>query len=213
MRLYQYFRSSASYRVRIALELKGLSYEQIPVHLLKGEQFADDYARANPARLVPMIEDDGYFLAQSLAIIEYLEERWPQPPLLPQTVPADRAWVRQLALSVACDIHPLNNLRVLKYLTDTLGLSEDQKNLWARNWIGLGFAALEAQISASPHRGRFSFGDAPGLVECFLVPQMFNASRFNLDFGPYPVLREIEQSCSELEAFRRAHPSAQPDAA
>lgn len=211
MKLHQYFRSSASYRVRIALNLKNLAYESVPVNLLAGEQLSDDYAHTHPARLVPVLEDEGERFAQSLAIIDYLEERHPDPPLLPRR-PADRAWVRQLALAIACDIHPLNNLRVLQYLTGPLGHDDATKNTWARHWIALGFAAIETQLARSPRRGRFCFGDAPTLADVCLIPQIANAQRVDLDLAPYPTIRAIERECAALEPFRLAHPTAQPEA-
>ncbi|MGQ0700101.1 MAG: maleylacetoacetate isomerase [Panacagrimonas sp.] len=214
MKLFSYFRSSASYRVRIALQLKGLAAEQVPIHLLRngGEQLGAEFGQINPARLVPVLEDETEHLTQSLAIIEYLDEQHPEPPLLPRSSAADRAWVRQLALAIACEIHPLNNLRVLKYLTGTLGVSEDRKNDWYRHWVMLGFASLEQQLAQSPRRGRFCFGDAPGLADCCLVPQIANAARVNTDMTPYSTLRRIEAECLKIEAFQRAHPSRQPDA-
>lgn len=212
MKLHTYFRSGAAYRVRITLNLKNLAYDSVPVHLLRSEQLQPEFGRTNPAHLVPVLEHEADRVSQSLAIIEYLDERFPDPPLLPKSSAADRAWVRQLALSIACDVHPLNNLRVLKYLAGPLQVSEEQKNEWARHWIGLGFAALEQELSQSPRRGRFCFGDAPTLADCVLVPQIVNSARFNVDLGPYPVLRQIEQTCNALDAFKRAHPSAQSDA-
>lgn len=211
MKLHQYFRSSASYRVRIALNLKNLGYESVPVNLLTGEQLSDDYTRTHPSRLVPLLEHEGETLAQSLAIIEYLEERFPDPPLLPRS-PADRAWVRQLALAIACDIHPLNNLRVLQYITGPLGHDDATKTAWARHWIALGFASIETQLARSPRRGRFCFGDAPTLADVCLVPQIANAQRVDLDLAPYPTLRAIERECAVLEPFQRAHPTAQVEA-
>lgn len=213
MKLHNYFRSSASYRVRIALNLKGLGYDYLPVHLTRngGEQFSSAFRQTHPAALVPVLEDGAKTIAQSLAIIEYLDEQYPDPALLPET-PAERATVRQLALAIACDIHPLNNLRVLKYLTGPLGLTEELKQKWVHHWLSLGFAALEQQLAQSPRRGAFCFGDRPGLADCCLVPQMFNAERFGLDLGPYPLLRGIAQRCGELDAFKKAHPAAQPDA-
>ena len=209
MKLYEFSRSSASYRVRIALNLKNLSYEQVAVDLPGGEQLSAEFAGTNPAHLVPVLEEDGQRLTQSLAIIEYLDERWPQPALLPRSSAADRAYVRQLALSIACDIHPLNNLRVLKYLVGPLGQDEAKKNEWARHWIGLGFAALEAQLAGSPRCGAFCFGDTPTLADICLVPQIANAARVDTDMTPYPILRRIEQNCAALQAFQRAHPAAQ----
>jgi maleylpyruvate isomerase len=212
IRLHQFFRSSASYRVRIALQLKGLAYESIAVDLPGGMQLAPEFSVTNPAQLVPVLEDAGETLTQSLAIIEYLDERWPEPPLLPRTSPADRAYVRSLALSIACDIHPLNNLRVLKYLVGPLGQTDVTKNEWARHWIGLGFAALEQQLAGSPRCGMFCFGDSPTLADICLMPQIANAARVDMDMGPYPTIRRVEQNCAALEAFRRAHPTAQPEA-
>ena len=212
IRLHEYFRSSASYRVRIALNLKNLPYESVPVNLLTAEQLSDDYAHTNPARLVPVLEHDGEHLAQSLAIVEYLDERFPDPPLLPRGSAADRAWVRQLALSIACDIHPLNNLRVLKYISGPLGHDEAARNVWARHWIALGFAAIETRLSTSPRRGRFCFGDGPTLADVCLVPQIANAQRVDLDLAPYPTIRAIERECAALDAFAKAHLSAQPEA-
>ncbi|MGQ0530137.1 MAG: maleylacetoacetate isomerase [Panacagrimonas sp.] len=212
IRLHQYFRSSASYRLRIALNLKGLAYESVAVDLPGGAQFSAEFGQTNPAQLVPVLEDAGEVLTQSLAIIEYLDERWPQPALLPRTTPADRAYVRSLALAIACDIHPLNNLRVLKYLTGPLGQDETAKNDWYRHWVTLGFAALETRLAASPRTGLFCFGDTPTLADICLVPQIANAARVDTDMGPYPTLRRIEQNCAGLDAFQRAHPMAQPEA-
>lgn len=212
MKLYNYFRSSASYRVRLALALKGLDYEFVPVHLLRdgGEQFSDRYAGINPAKLVPVLEDGGAYLAQSMAIMEYLDEQHPEPPLLPRGSAADRALVRQICLAIACDIHPLNNLRVLKYLKGTLGLSEEQKDAWARNWIGLGFVALEQQLAGASTTGACCFGDTPGMADCCLIPQMFNARRFGTDLSAYPTLLRIEAHCNRLAPFVAAQPENQP---
>ena len=212
MKLHHYFRSSASYRVRIALNLKNLPYESVPVNLLTSEQMAAGFARTNPAQLVPVLEDGGEAFSQSLAIVEYLDERFPDPPLLPRGSATDRAYVRQLALAIACDIHPLNNLRVLKYLMGPLGQDEAAKNVWARHWIALGFGAIEAQLVSSPRRGRFCFGDSPTLADVCLIPQIANAQRVDLDLAPYPTIRAIERECAALEAFGKAHPSAQPEA-
>jgi len=213
MRLHSYFRSSAAYRVRIALDLKGLPYETVPVHLTRGggEQLAPGYRKLNPQALVPALEDAGRVFTQSLAIIEYLEEVHPQVPLLPKDAAA-RARVRALALAIACDLHPLNNLRVLNYLTGPMGLMDDAKQTWYRHWIAEGLTALEASLAGGPDTGKFCHGDAPGLADCCLVPQLANAYRFKCDVSPYPTLLKIEKSCQALEAFQRAAPGRQPDA-
>jgi len=213
MKLYSYFRSSAAYRVRIALNLKGLPYEILPVHLTRGggEQLAPGYRKLNPQALVPVLEDAGRVFTQSLAIIEYLEEVYPQVPLLPKDAAA-RARVRALALAIACDLHPLNNLRVLNYLTGPMGLMDDAKQTWYRHWIAEGLTALEASLAGGPDTGKFCHGDAPGLADCCLVPQLANAYRFKCDVSPYPTLLKIEKSCQALEAFQRAAPGRQPDA-
>lgn len=211
--LYGYFRSSAAYRVRIALNLKGLSVRHVPVHLTRngGEQFADEYRRRNPQALVPLLQEGDFQLSQSMAILEYLEERHPETPLLPAAA-EDRARVRQLALTIACDIHPLNNLRVLKYLKHTLAVSEEAKNSWIQHWIQLGFEALEAQLAPGAAQNTFCFGERPTLADCCLLPQLFNARRFEVDMAPYPTLCAIEAACEALPAFQAAHPSRQPDA-
>lgn len=213
MKLYTYFRSSAAYRVRIALNLKGLPYEAAPIHLLRngGEQLAAGYRAINPSALLPALEDDGQVMHQSLAIIEYLEETHPQVALLPSD-PVDRARVRALALTVACDTHPLTNLRVLKHLTGPLGHSEEDKLGWYRHWLGEGMAMLEAHLANDPATGRFCHGDTPGLADCCLVPQVFNAKRFELDMTPYPTIARINAACAELPAFQAAAPAQQPDA-
>lgn len=213
MDLYTYFRSSASYRVRIALALKGLQPTQHFVHLLRngGEQHAAAFARLNPAELVPVLRDGDATLTQSLAMLEYLEEQHPSPPLLPGTA-ADRAWVRSLALQVACEIHPLNNLRVLQYLERELQVSAEQKQAWIRHWITLGFAALEAQLAADARTGSCCFGDRPTVADCCLVPQVFNARRFGITTEVYPTLHRIDAHLNTLAAFRAAAPGAQPDA-
>jgi len=212
--LYSYFRSSASYRVRIALNLKGQSYDTVPVHLLNngGEQFAPAFSALNPQSLVPVMEEDGRHITQSLAMLEYLEERFPTPALLPAGL-LDRAHVREISLAIACDIHPLNNLRVLRMLKQELGVSDEVKQKWIQHWVKLGFAALEQQLAASPQRGRFCFGDTPTMADCCLVPQIFNARRFEVDMTPYPTLAAIDEACGQLKAFQLAQPSAQPDAA
>jgi maleylacetoacetate isomerase len=212
MRLYDYYRSSAAYRVRIALNIKGVTPERVFVHLRKGGQRADDYLDLNPQGLVPALAlDGGQTLTQSLAIIEWLEETHPQPPLLPADA-AGRARVRAVALSIACEIHPLNNLRVLQYLTGTLGASEAQKDGWYKYWIDTGFEALETQLAREKATGRFCHGDAPGLADVCLVPQLANARRFHVDLAPYPTLTRIEAACNALPAFVAAAPANQPDA-
>jgi len=217
MKLYSYFRSSASYRVRIALNLKGLPYETVPVHLLRngGEQFSPEYRKLNPDALVPALVDkaDGgeRALTQSLAIIEYLEETHPAPPLLPAD-PLDRAFVRGIALSIACDIHPINNLRVLRYLVRDLKVSEDDKNAWYRHWCEQGLASLETMLSRDSRTGRFCYGDAPSLADCCLVPQIANAQRLNCDLSAMPTLMRINEACLALDAFAKAAPARQPDA-
>jgi len=212
MKLHNYFRSSASYRVRIALNLKGLAYEYQAVHLTRGggEQFTPSFRELNPLSVVPVLESDDARVTQSLAIIEYLDEVQPEPPLLPRG-PAARARVRALALSIACELAPLNNLRVLGYLTRELGVTDQAKTEWYRHWVALGLAAFEAEIAEGPP-GHFCHGDAPGLADCFLIPQLFNARRFDCDLSRYPRLLAIEQSCALLAAFRDAAPDRQPDA-
>jgi len=213
LRLYTYFHSSAAYRVRIALNIKGLKYSSVPVHLLRngGEQLSADYARLNPARQVPVLEDGGATLTQSIAIIEYLEETHPEPPLLPAGAAA-RARVRALALDVACDIHPLNNLRVRRYLSSALGLGDAQREDWIRHWIALGFEAIERSLAADGQSGDFCHGDYPTLADCCLVPQVANAQRAKLALDPYPTVRRIHENCLRLPAFTDAAPAAQPDA-
>jgi maleylpyruvate isomerase len=213
MKLYTFFRSSASYRVRIALNLKRLTYEQIPIHLRRagGEQFAASYKTINPQALVPALEDGGRILIQSLAIMEYLEERYPKPPLLPAD-PADRALVRSMALIIACEIHPIQNLRVLIHLKNNLKQSDDDLNRWARHWIDLGLSALEQSVTSGPKRGTFCFDDTPTLADICLVPQLANARRFGCDLSAYPTLLRIETVCNALPAFADAAPEKQPDA-
>lgn len=213
LQLYSYFRSSAAYRLRIALHLKGLAYDTVPVHLLKGggEQLHSAFRAVNPAALVPVLQDGGETLTQSLAIMEYLEETHPQPPLLPADA-LGRARVRALALAVACDIHPLNNLRVLNYLSGELQAGTQARKAWARHWIALGFSALEAHLAQHPHTGVFCHGDTPTLADCCLVPQVFNGRRFGVDMAPYPTLARIAQHCETLAPFIAAHPARQPDA-
>ncbi|WP_423185799.1 maleylacetoacetate isomerase [Alishewanella sp. d11] len=211
MKLYSYWRSSAAYRVRIALHLKQLSFETIPVHLLKegGQQHHADYQQLNPAELVPVLQDESLNLNQSLAIIEYLDEVYPEPALLP-VVPSERAQVRALALDIACDIHPLNNLRVLQYLTGPLALTEQQKLSWIQHWLTTGFTALEQRLSQTA--GQYCFGDQLSLADICLVPQVYNALRFNLDLQNYPTIQRIYQHCQQLAAFALAAPEQQTDA-
>ena len=212
MKLYNYFRSSAAYRVRIAVNLKGLKPENVFVHMLKNEQQAPDYLKVNPQGLVPTLVDGDEVLTQSLAIIEYLDETYPSPPLLPDTA-AERARVRSIALTIACDIHPIDNLRVLRYLIHELGVSEEQKNKWFEHWIRLGFSALESRLTADPRTGRFCHGDTPTLADICLVPQMANARRVSMDISAFPTLLRIEKDCNALPAFADAAPARQPDAA
>ena len=212
MKLYDYFRSSAAYRVRIALNLKGQKPERAFVHLRKNAQRGDDYLALNPQGLVPaLVTDGGDVLTQSLAIIAYLDETFPAPPLMPATA-EERARVRGIALEIACDIHPLNNLRVLQYLKSTLGVSEEQKDAWYKYWIDVGLEALEARLARDPATGRFCHGDTPTLADICLVPQLANARRMNIDVGPYPTLTRIEAAAISLPAFVDAAPAAQPDA-
>ncbi len=213
MKLYSYFRSSASFRVRIALALKGLDYEYAPVHLLKGggEQFSAGFMAINPAGLVPVLDDEGAVLTQSLAIIEYLDETRPQPPLLPGD-PVARARVRALALAIACEIHPLNNTRVLGYLSNTLGVTEGQRSAWYRHWVETGLASVEAMLAHDPRTGTCCHGDAPTVADICLVPQVFNAQRFAARLDQVPTVMRIHEHCLTLPAFARSVPAAQPDA-
>lgn len=212
MELFNYFRSSASYRVRIGLALKNLDYTYTPVHLVRGEHLSESYATVSAARLVPSLkEDDGTLLTQSLAILEYLDETHPNPPLLPADA-RGRARVRALALDVACEIHPLNNLRVLRYLTGELKLSEDDKNRWYRHWVETGLAALERQLDGHPQTGRFCHGDAPSIADITLVPQIFNARRLDCRLDHVPTVMRIFDQCMDVQAFAATQPSACPDA-
>lgn len=210
--LHGYFRSSAAYRVRIALGLKGLSFEHVGVHLVRGggEQHAPGFRALNPLGLVPVLQEGELHLSQSLAIIEYLEERYPAVPLLP-TTPELRARARQLALMIACDIHPLNNLRVFDFMKSRFQLDEAGKLDWTRHWIQTGFAAFEAELAASTG-SRYCVGESPTLADCCLVPQVFNARRFGVDLAPYPSIVRVDAACAELPAFADAHPARQPDA-
>jgi maleylacetoacetate isomerase len=210
MKLYNYFRSSASFRVRIALELKGLAYEYLPVHLPKGEHKQSGYAAISPAMLVPTLQTDGGdLLGQSMAIIEYLDETHPEPPLLPSDA-LGRAKVRALAQSIACEIHPLNNLRVLKYLVRDLKVEEEAKNTWYRHWVRDGLEAFERQL-AQLALSRYCYGDTPTLADCCLVPQIFNGQRFNVSFEGLTRTMAAFDACMKLPAFQKAQPSNCPD--
>jgi maleylacetoacetate isomerase len=212
VKLYNYFRSSAAYRVRIALNLKGLAWQHVGVHLVKGEQRSAEYLALNPAGLLPLlIDDDASAITQSLAIIEYLDEKYPHTlPLMPRETLA-RAQVRAASLSLACDVHPLNNARVLAYLTNELQATQAQKDAWIAHWITTGLDALEKSFALSNASGAFCFGNAPTMADCVLVPQVFSARRFNVDVAKYPRIAAIDAHCNTLPAFQTAHPSKQPD--
>ena len=209
MKLYNYFRSSASFRVRIALALKGLPYEYVPVHIARGDHKLPDYAAVSADGLVPVLEDGAVRLSQSMAIIEYLDEAYPGPALLPKDSLA-RARVRALAQSIACEIHPLNNLRVLKYLVKELKVGEEPKNTWYRHWVREGLQAFERQLAQNP-ASLFCWGDSPTLADCCLVPQIFNGKRFDVDFSGLPRTMAAFDACMALEAFQAAQPSRCPD--
>jgi maleylacetoacetate isomerase len=211
--LHSYWRSSAAYRVRIGLNLKGLPYDIAPVHLVRdgGEQHSPEYAQVNPQQLVPVLQHGQRVLRQSLAILEYLDEMWPAPPLLPATA-RDRARVRALAQLIACDVHPLNNLRVMQYLERDWGVPQPERDVWSRHWMQEGFAAFEALLQHHPSTGEFCDGVAPGIADCCLVPQVYNARRFGVDLTPYPTIMRIEQACLALPAFDAARPEHPPDA-
>lgn len=211
--LYSYWRSSAAYRVRIGLNLKGLAYQTMPVHLVRdgGEQHADAYRLLNPQELVPVLKHGERVLRQSVAILEYLDETWPSPPLLP-AASRDRQRVRAVAHAVACDIHPLNNLRVLQYFDRTWSVPQPERDEWVRHWVAEGFEAIEAMLNDHPATGTFCEGDIPGLADCCLIPQMYNARRFGVDLEPYPTLVRVEKACLALPAFEAALPENQPDA-
>jgi len=212
MKLIGYFRSSAAYRVRIALNFKGIAVEHASRHLRKGEQFSADYAALNPQKLVPsLVLDDGAVLTQSLAIIEYLEEAHPEPPLLPRD-PVGRAHVRALSLIVSADIHPIQNLRVMAYLRQKFGQTEESAFTWSRHWIETGFDAYESMVTHSAEKGTFSHGNSPTMADMCLVPQVFNATRFKVDMKRYPAIQRIYDACLKLPAFDAAQPSKQPDA-
>lgn len=208
MKLYSYFRSSAAYRVRIALNLKALPYETEAVHLVKNEQQLASYRALNPSQLVPTLLDQDQTFTQSLSILEYLEERYPAKALLPKDL-VERAKVRAFAQSIACDIHPINNLRVLKYLQNDLAISNEQKTLWYRHWILEGFHSLEMQLQHS--NGQFCFGPQPTFADCCLIPQVYNAKRFKIDLSAFPKIESIYQHCLTLPAFLNATPEQQPD--
>ena len=209
MQLYSYFRSSAAYRVRIALALKGLAYDTLPVHLVRNEQTGEAFAAVSPTRLVPLLKDGEAWVNQSLAIIEYLDETHPTPPLLPPD-PLGRARVRALAYDIACEIHPLNNLRVLRFLVRDLKLSEVDKDRWYRHWVETGLEAVERQLAAQP--SRYCHGDSPTLADCTLVPQVFNAQRLACRTEHVPQVMRVFEACMALDAFKQAHPSVCPDA-
>ncbi len=211
MKLYTYFRSSAAFRVRIALNLKGLAYETSFVHLPRGEHRAPAYGAVNPQALLPTLDDGGNLLTQSLAIIEYLDETHPDVPLLPGDA-LGRARVRSLAMLIACEIHPVNNLRVLQHLKRALGQSEEQTNAWYRHWIAEGLTKFEADLTKTSATGRFCHGDAPTMADCCLAPQVFNAQRYKCDTSAYPATMRIFAECMKLDAFDRAQPAKQPDA-
>jgi len=212
-KLYSFWRSSAAFRVRIALNLKGMDYEIIPVHLGKngGEQFSDTYGTKNPNRLVPLYESKEIKIHQSLAIIEYLDEVQPEPALLPKSV-IDRAWVRSIAMNIASDIHPINNVRVLRYLIRKLGISSEAKDEWYAHWIHVGLASLEKQLSTDSRVGKFAYGDQPGLMDICLIPQIFNALSAKVEMVSYPTLMSIFQECMQLPAFINASWEKQIDA-
>ena len=211
--LYSYWRSSAAYRVRIGLNLKGLPYEIMAVHLVRdgGEQHSEAFREANPQQLVPVLQHGQRMLRQSLSILEYLDELWPEPALLPATS-RDRQRVRALAQVVACDIHPLNNLRVLQYFENTWHVPQPEREDWVKYWVAEGFAAIESLLVDHPSTGLFCDGDVPTLADCCLVPQVYNARRFGLDLSPYPTIVRIEQACLAMPEFDAARPENQPDA-
>ncbi|MBK5102673.1 MAG: maleylacetoacetate isomerase [Burkholderiales bacterium] len=212
MKLYTFFRSSAAFRMRIALNCKGLAYEPVPVSLPKGEHKLAGYLEVHPQGLVPALDDGGRVLVQSLAMMEYLEETRPQPPLLPADA-GDRAYVRAVAQIIACEIHPLNNLRTLRYVKKSYGLDEEGVNVWYRHWIAEGLAGLEAFLESSKKYGKYCYRDQVTLADCCLVPQVFNAQRYSCDLAPYPAIMRIFTECMKLDAFIDAQPGRQPDAA
>ena len=211
MELYNYFRSSASYRVRIAMALKGLDFDYKSVHLAKNEQFNESYAAVSASRLVPLLKDGDALVTQSMAIIEYLDETHPEPPLLPGDA-LSRAYIRALSQDIACEIHPLNNLRVLRYLVKDLGVGDDNKTRWIHHWVESGLAVVEHRLKAEGRSGRFCFGDTPTMADCVLVPQIFNAQRFDSRLDHVPTVMKIFEQCMALDAFNKTQPSACPDA-
>ncbi|EIF31992.1 maleylacetoacetate isomerase [Burkholderia sp. Ch1-1] len=213
MKLYNYFRSSASYRVRIALHFKGLAYEYVPVHLVRngGEQLTPTYRKVNRDAPVPALVDENQVILQSLAIVEYLEEKHPEPPRLPKD-PLSRAYVRSIALQIACEIHPLDNPRVLKYLRNDIGASEEAKSTWYRHWIEAGFSTLEQRLASDARTGQFCYRDNPTVADLFLIPLVFNAQRFNVDMHQYPTIQRIYDAAMKRAPFASASPSRQPDA-
>ena len=213
LRLYSYWRSSAAYRVRIGLNLKGLRYDIVPVHLVRdgGEQHRPEFHEINPQELVPVLEHGNRQYRQSMAILEYLDETWPEPALLP-VLARDRARVRAVAQLIACDVHPLNNLRVLQYFENEWGVPQSERDEWVRHWIVQGFTALEATLDDHPATGEFCEGDIPSLADCCLVPQVYNARRFGVDMQRVPTIQRIERACLALPAFDAARPERQPDA-
>ncbi|AOD15885.1 maleylacetoacetate isomerase [Xanthomonas fragariae] len=214
LELFSYWRSSAAYRVRIGLQLKWLAHVTHPVHLARagGEQHASAYAQLNPQELVPTLRHGAVVIPQSLAILEYLEEAFPDTTHLLPAAPAERARVRALAQVIACDVHPLNNLRITQFFEHEWQLDAAQRQEWTRHWMQRGFAALEAQLTTDPHTGSFCHGDTPGLADCVLIPQLYNAHRFEVALTPYPTLQRIEQACLALPAFDAARPETQLDA-
>jgi len=213
LRLYSYWRSSAAYRVRIALNLKALNYQLTPVHLVRdgGEQHGEAFRKVNPQGLVPTLQHGQRLIQQSVTIIEYLDETFAEHPLLP-SLARDRARVRGMAQLIACDMHPLGNLRVLQYLEREFKATPEQREAWVRHWLTLGFQAIETLLAENSTSGDFCEGDQPGLADCLLVPQMYNARRFGLDLAPFPTVSRIDAACMALDAFKKAAPEAQPDA-
>ncbi|MCR6663398.1 MAG: maleylacetoacetate isomerase [Luteimonas sp.] len=211
--LHSYWRSSAAYRVRIGLNLKGLRYDIVPVHLVRdgGDQRKPEFSETNPQRLVPVLQHGKRMLRQSMAILEYLDEMWPEPPLLPATA-RERQRVRALAQVVACDIHPLNNLRVMQYFEREWGVPQPEREEWIRHWIEDGFEAFESLLQNHPATGHFCDGHAPSIADCCLIPQVYNARRFGMDLSRYPTILRIEEACLALPAFDAARPERQPDA-